>query len=126
LNLLVFPAPKPTWNYNEYLGEMIWIPAKKDGVGQEVFNRRIIEKSEKGENPGVFTNVTETVLLNNKKKISAFYHYSTNGSDFTHDMHEKHHPITPIRNTANLKMDFIATKKFGIKSSSDSSSDNKE
>jgi hypothetical protein len=47
LNILVFPAPKPTWNYNEYLGEMVWIPAKKEGVDQEIFNRRVIEKGEK-------------------------------------------------------------------------------
>lgn len=54
------------------------------------------------------------MLTSNKKKISAFYHYCTNGSDFTHDMHEKHYPISPIKSTMNLKMDFVATKNLEL------------
>lgn len=47
LNTLVFPAPGVTWNYNDFLGELLWIPAKKAEVDQETFNRRIVELSEK-------------------------------------------------------------------------------
>lgn len=47
LNALVFPAPKPTWNYNEFLGELLWVPVKKSDVDQEIFNRRVIDKAEK-------------------------------------------------------------------------------
>ena len=47
LNGIVFPAPSPSWKYNEFLGELLWIPAKKPEVDQEMFNRRLIERAEK-------------------------------------------------------------------------------
>lgn len=60
-NAFVFPAPKPSWNYNEYLGELLWIPAKKDGVDQDLFNQKVIEKAEK---------VNEVII---RDQIQAFY-----------------------------------------------------
>lgn len=57
LNTLVFPAPSVSWNYNDFLGELLWIPAKRPEVELATFNRRVIELAEKVDiaDPGIST-----------------------------------------------------------------------
>lgn len=45
LNMLVFPAPRLVWNWKSYIGELIWIPAKKDDIKDSEFYTLIKRRS---------------------------------------------------------------------------------
>lgn len=47
LNGIIFPAPKLTWDHLDYVGELIWIPAKKPEGSAEVFVEKCREKVSK-------------------------------------------------------------------------------
>lgn len=44
LNPIIFPAPRLTWDHMDYLGELIWIPAKKSEGNLDVFVEKCKEK----------------------------------------------------------------------------------
>lgn len=90
LNLLVFPSPSLEWNYQHFLGDFVFIPAKKDKISLDAFNRRMKEKVEKGETPGWIKEPTEKKINKNKKKILRHLkELWRNSANYTDDMDEE-------------------------------------
>lgn len=89
LNSLVFPSPSLSWNYKEYLGELLFIPAKKSTVDTTIFYTKLREKAQKGIFSGDFSNPTEAALAKHRKAVCEHYSYSLSGADFSEDMRER-------------------------------------
>lgn len=115
LNRIVFPSPKLSWDYREFLGELIFIPAKRTAVDQNAFNRRVLERSQKGTFPGSLVNPLENELAKNREIVMDHYHYTKSGADFTMDMHEKH-PMNelPVQAPPVLRAHYNASKDLDM------------
>ena len=63
---------------------------------------------------GSYVNITEKGIQANKSKLAEYYHYCQKGSDFTLDMYEKSHPLSPINPVPSMRTHYVATKDLDM------------